>query len=352
MKYYGVSSLADLPTKLATFETELKSIVNGISSAEIEEFMYDNIATTVNGTQTSIMSMNRYAYEDTIEDLSKVTGIDAFITTRKDVANINNSFTDKLRTLLLGFAYSADFQNSATFIIDFLESTNLLSIMEENGSTISYTEAKYLKLLTSNSTISPTINIGDLYSINVRSLLQMLKDYTENKIFKEDYVLKDSSVINRLAINNAFIRILELIISTFFERHDSIYLVSELETILTEETHTTPFEALPDFMQEFIELLRQETISQASKDINLPKYNSILTSLNTILSYMTAPDEFELLTTVNTVNKNFSNAEYLNFLISLLSFFMSYKVTMYEESHQLDLSNPKETFIFAEDLLI
>jgi hypothetical protein len=180
----------------------------------------------------------------------------------------------------------------------------------------------------------------------------MLLDYTQNRIFKEDYTLKDSSVTNTLAINNTFVRILNLVIETFFERSDSVYNDETMETILTEVTHGTNYSDLPDFMQDFVDLLRQETITETEKIENLPKYNSILNSLNTILSFMTGAEEYSLLNTVNTISKNFSDEEYLNFLISLLSFFMSYKVTLYEESHQLDLSNARETLIFAEDLVI
>jgi len=321
--------------------------------------MKDNVSATELGTQSGIISMNRYAYESDITNVKKVTGIDAYMTSRLDgslqAGKVENSFTDKLRKLLLGFGYSSvDFQNSAIFIIDLLESTNLLSVMEQESATFSSTKAKYLKLLSMNNVSSQAVNISNMYSVNLRSLLQMLKDHAENKIYREDYALKDSSVTNTLAINKAFVEILELVISTFFERSSSVYRVTELEDLLTEITleGNATFEALPDFMKEFVELLRQDPISETDKLENLPKYNAILNSMNNILSFMTSSSEYELLSTVNTVNKNFSDAEYLNFLISLLSFFMSYKVTLYEESHQLDLSNPRETFIFAEDLLI
>jgi len=259
-----------------------------------------------------------------------------------------------LRKLLLGFGYSSiDFQNSATFILDLLESTNLISIMEINGASYDATKAKYLKLLSMNSISSQTINMNNLYSVNLKSLLQMLYDYTKNRIFREDYTLKDSSVTNTLAINDTFIKILDLVIETFFERDDSMYIDTAMETTLTEGTHPTgeTYDNFPDFMKDFVDLLRTE-ITENDKVLNLPKYNAILNSMNTILSYMTNAKDFSLLNTVNTVSKNFSDAEYLNFLISLLSFFMSYKVTLYEENHQIDLSNARETFIFAEELFI
>ena len=357
-KYYGVPKMSEIPAKLAAFETSLKSIINTVDEAEIDEFMRDNIDSVINnnGTQKTITSINRYAYESTISNLKQVIGTneETFMTSRLDgtlqSGKLENSFTNKIRKLLLGFGYSSiDFQNSAIFIIDLLESTNLLSIMEEDGDS-EFTKAKYLKLLSMNNTSSQTVNISNLYAVNLRSLVQMIKDYTDNKIYKENYALKDSSVTNTLAINKAFVDILELVVTTFFERSDSVYDVSELDDLLTAETPV--YTDLPDFIQDFIELLRQESISETDKSENLPKYNGILNSLNTVLSFMTSSKEYELLSTLNTINKNFSDAEYLNFLISLLSFFMSYKVTLYEESHQLDLSNPRETFIFAEDLLI
>jgi len=345
--------------KLTTFETELRAILANISGIEIDEFLKDNVNSTVDADLEEIVSMNRYAYETDITNVKSIPGSLAFLTSRLDgtqlASKTENSFTDKLRKLLLGFGYSSvDFQNSATFILDLLESTNLLSIMEITGVDYIATKAKYLKLMDINNISSQAINIGNLYTVNLKSLLQMLMDHTQNKIFKEDYTLKDSSVTNTLAINNTFIQILNLVIVTFFERPDSIYIDDPMEAILAAEEgpEDEAYDALPTFMQEFMDILNTEMLSDTEKTEGMTKYNSVLNSMNTILNYMTNAEEYTLLDTVNTVSKNFSDAEYLNFLISLLSFFMSYKVTIYEETHQLDLSNPREALIFAEDLLV
>jgi hypothetical protein len=353
LKYYGVPSPSELLDKLDYFETELKRIVSGISDEEVDEFLKSNISETLDGVQSEIISINKYSYKTNINEVEVIPAEGSYMTSRKDGKNIEkeeNSFVIKLRKMLLGFGYSSsEFQNSATFILDLLESTNLLSIMEDDDSSISYTKSKYFKMLYLNNISSQILNMNSLYNVSLKNLLQLLKDYTENKIFKEDYFLSNSEFTNVLAINSVFVEMLDLVVETFFERSTSPYNVPDLEAFLTSDNGT---ESLPAFLQDFITLLKKETTTDDEKSTNITKYNSVLSSLNNILLFITRAEEFDLLKTVNTASKNFSDAEYLNFLISLLSFFMSYKVTLYEESHQLDLSNPRETFIFAEDLLI
>ena len=111
-------------------------------------------------------------------------------------------------------------------------------------------------------------------------------------------------------------------------------------------------EDMQQFLKDFIEDYKNVSIIPEERLTTIVKYNNILGSLFKILETMLNSNDLTLLKTVYTYNKNFSSEDYFEFLISMLSFFMSYKVTLYEDTHQFDLTNQKETFVFAEDLTI
>ncbi len=265
-----------------------------------------------------------------------------------------NNFVIKLRKMLLAIGYSnSEFKNSARFIIDFLTSTNLLTIIEdvENKSN---TKTKYIDTLQKNNINTVELDITSLYNVNLQDLLQFLIDYTENTIFREEYIMKESNISNTLAINSTFVKIVDLVIKTFFERPSNLYYVERYEAFA--EDGTVPeddnLDDMQQFLKDFIEDYKNVSVIPEDRLTTLVKYNNILGSLFKILEMMLNSKDLTLLKTVYTYNKNFSTEEYFDFLISMLSFFMSYKVTLYEETHQFDLTSERETLVFAEDLMI
>lgn len=367
--FYGVPTPDELTevdevtgkNRIDSFVDELKKIITGnITEAEIDEFLFDKI----NGSEQ--LSMNRYKYETNIDNeivLNPNAAEEKQISITKRTT-VENNFVTKLRKMLLAIGYSnSEFKNSARFIIDFLTSTNLLTIIEdddiEDDEYISNTKTKYIDILQKNNINTVELDITSLYNVNLQDLLQFLIDYTENTIFREEYIMKESNISNTLAINSTFFKIVDLIIKTFFERPSNLFYVESYEDFAADPDPTDPDPIEPtepadmqDFLKEFIEDYKNVSAIPEERLATIVKYNNILGSLFKILETMLNSNDLTLLKTVYTYNKNFSSEDYFDFLISMLSFFMSYKVTLYEDTHQFDLTNQKETFIFAEDLTI
>lgn len=353
--FYGVPTPEELTTKVKgknridLFVEGLKDIISGnITDEEIDEFLFDKI----NGSKQ--LSMNRYKYKSDINEVlilnpNAVTAEQMLITKR---TTTENNFVTKLRKMLLAIGYSnSEFKNSARFILDFLTSTNLLTIIED-VSNKSNTKTKYIDILRKNNINTVELDITNLYNVNLQDLLQFLIDYTENTIFREEYIMKESNMSNTLAINSTFVKIVDLVIKTFFERPSNLFYVEEYEDFADPDKTVQEPEDMQQFLKDFIEDYKTVSVIPEERLATIVKYNNILGSLFKILETMLNSNDLTLLKTVYTYNKNFSSEDYFDFLISMLSFFMSYKVTLYEDTHQFDLTNQKETFVFAEDLTI
>ncbi len=352
--FYGVPTPEELKeevngkSRIDLFVDELKNIIisGNITNAEIDEFLFDSI------NNSKQLSMNRYKYESDINEeiVLDPNSIDPMKITKR--TNEENNFATKLRKMLLAIGYSnSEFKNSARFIIDFLTSTNLLTIIE-NVPNKSNTKTKYIDILQKNNINTVELDITNLYNVNLQDLLQFLIDYTENTIFREEYVMKESNISNTLAINSTFVKIVDLVVKTFFERPSNLFYVERYEDFADLDKTVQEPEGMQQFLKDFIEDYKNVSVIPEERLLTIVKYNNILGSLFKILETMLNSNDLTLLKTVYTYNKNFSSEDYFEFLISMLSFFMSYKVTLYEDTHQFDLTNQKETFIFAEDLTI